>query len=110
MAEPAAAPDHPGERQPDPEAARRANVVNLLMTIAEATGVAVSELAARPRCAGALRRADALYTALTAATEIARSYVLEQSVLEAYGDQRYAQGVADCKAARCRLGAVPDPR
>ena len=40
---------------------------------------------------------------------LARRQVLDESVMAAREQQAYERGVADCKAARCRLAAVPGP-
>ena len=112
MATPARAsapdPGRPGGRQ-DPLSPDWVNVRGLLVTVAEATAVAVTELEARPRCTGALRRVEALHAALEDLAEITRRLVIDQSVLDAVRADAYERGAADCKAARCHLEAVPGP-
>lgn len=128
MAEPArsaagAGPDDdPAPSRPGPVPGGWDAVQRLMMTVAGATGVAVSELAARPRCAGALRRADALRAALEDLADLAaglsetdRRREADEAVHAAELARAYRQGMADCKAARCRLevidgGAGPAPR
>lgn len=95
--------------RPDPLTPGWANVRGLLATAAEGAQLAAAELAGRPDCPGALRRAQLLHAALADLTEITRRLVIDESLLERVRAEAYAQGAADCKAARCRLAAVPGP-
>ena len=115
MAEPARVsaadpgPDKARPRKSDPLSPGWVNVRGLLCTAAEGAQLAVTELTARPDCPGAKRRAELLLAALSDLAEITRRCVLDEAVLEAVRADAYARGVADCKAARSRLGAVPGP-
>ena len=92
----------------DPRARGWANVQGLLCTAAEGAQLAVTELAGRPDCPGAMRRAELLLAALADLTEITRRWAVDEGVLAAERRRAYDEGVRDCKAARCRLSAVPD--
>ena len=108
--------EHPGDRKPDRRAAGWTSAQLLVVTAAEGAGLAAAELAERPGCPGALYRAELLADALAGVAalagelaEIERGRVIDESVLEVVRAEAYAQGVADCKAARCRLQSVPVP-
>ena len=115
MAEPARVsaaaqePDKAKPRKSDPLSPGWANVRGLLCTAAEDARMVLADLAERPDCPLALRRAELLGDRLLNLTEITRRLVLDEQILEAVQDDAYKRGVKDCKAARCHLEAVPSP-
>ena len=94
-----------------------------MIIAAESSKLAASELAARPQDAAALEMVRLTVRVLENLGEIARegveaerSRTADEVVHALELKQMYEQGVADCKARRCRLGvvdggrAVPGPR
>jgi hypothetical protein len=112
MAEPARG-GADGERPAYPEAAvldpRKliwADVKSTIITCAHAAGLAVTELARRPDDAAALEMAALTREAFERAVGMGSQWVVDEALLEAEGQRRFDEGVAACKAARCRLQAV----
>ena len=103
MAEPArtGAP-HPGSGRSD----IRETVLRLVAAATEASSGAFAELARHPECTAALRRAEALADGLGALSDLVRGFMLDETVLADAEARAYARGVADCKAARCRLEVI----
>jgi hypothetical protein len=87
-----------------------AAVRRVLIAAAESAAESAAELAERPDCPRALRRAEILAAVLRDLGELTLGAVVGEALLEA----EYARGVADCKAARCHLevldGGLPGPR
>ena len=99
----------PGPREPrksDPNSPGWANIRNLLASEAERAGLSIAELAARPGCHMAARRAELIAVYLGELAEIVRRCVIDEDILKEAEQRAYAQGVADCKAARCNLTVV----
>jgi hypothetical protein len=115
MAEPAC-PDEPdpgpperGSRKSDALSPGWADVRDLIITNSTAAALAVAGL----REAGspaALEMAALTRAAFERAVEIARRWAVDEAVLSAERQRAYALGVADCKAARCRLGVIDGGR
>lgn len=92
--------------KPDPMAPGWADVRDALVTEAAACRLAVEELASRPDDDRARALAGSVLSVLESLGVIARRWVVDEAVIEAWGDRRYAEGVADCKAARRRLEVI----
>ncbi len=95
------------EQQPDPRARGWADVRVALVTASRACALAVAELARDPGNPAALDMAGTTLACLEALGEIGRRWVLDEQVLENVRAEAHAEGYAACKAARCRLSAVP---
>ncbi len=96
----------PGE--PDLRASGWADVRTAAIATILAGGEAVNMLACDPDDSKAKRLAGNILAAIEDMGTIARRCVVNDAVLETVRKRAYAEGVADCKAARCRLAAVPD--
>jgi hypothetical protein len=107
-------PGHPDPAVLDPRKLIWADVRHGLAVQAEATGLAVGELAAHPGSGAALEMARLCLGVLETLGEMAGQWVVGEAILEAERkrawDEGYAEGAAACKAARCRLEVVPAPR
>jgi len=110
-----ARPDPAGQEPPDsanrhdPRACGWADVRQGLVDGTSLVVLTVAQLAGRdPGDAEALRIAELAVAALDRWGEIARRWVLDERVLADVDQRAYDRGVADCKAARCRLASVPD--
>jgi hypothetical protein len=98
MAEPARdSADSPAAGRPDPDI-RRA-----LVTEARACRLAVEELARDPGDGPALEMARLTLSVLEQLGAMARA---DEAVIEAERERGFAEGVAACKAERCRLRVV----
>ena len=105
-----AAQDPPhSRRKSDPMSPGWASVQQGLIIAVQACALAVTELARRPDDDGpALEMARLCLAAQEKWAELAGRWALDEAVLAAERRRGYDQGVADCKAARCRLEVVPD--
>ena len=95
-------------RKLDPRKLIWADVRTAIITCARAATLAVTELASRPGDEAALEMAGLTRQAFENAAELGRRWVLDEAILEDVRQRAYNEGVADCKASRCRLAAVPD--
>jgi hypothetical protein len=111
MAEPARdVADGPGPvpalaRGPDPRAPGWAGAQRAMVAAAELNAVAVRELAARPDGA-ALEIARLSITVLENLGDCLRGLSFPEAVMEEERKRAFDEGVAACKAARCRLQVV----
>jgi hypothetical protein len=112
MAEPARG-GADGERPAYPEAAvldpRKliwADVRHALAVQAEAVALAVADLAAHPGSPAALDMARLCLGVLETLGEMGSQWVVGEAVIEAERKRAFDEGVAACKAARCRLQVV----
>lgn len=111
MAEPAHGAAGPGpgddpDRKPDPRASAWGDVRAAVMLEARAVRLAVGELAARPGDEAALEMTRTCLSVLEHLSVIAGRCQADEAVIRLTRDQAYAEGVADCKAARCRLEVI----
>jgi hypothetical protein len=116
MAEPAC-PDEPdpgppgrGSRKSDALSPGWADVRDLIITNCASTALAVTELVRRPGSPAALEQARLTRASFDRAVELGRRWAVDEAVLSAERQRAYALGVADCKAARCRLGVIDGGR
>ena len=119
MAEPARrnaegpAPYDP-ERKPDPRAGGWADVRNAAATGVRAWRLAVEELVRSPASREALEMVRLTGGVVESLGVIAGRCTIDEVVIEAVRartwDEAYKQGVADTKAARCRLGVIDGGR
>ena len=111
-AEPAresAAVREPDPDRHDPRACGWADVRQGMLDATSLVVLSVAKLAGRdPGDTEALRIAELAVAALDRWGEIGRRWVLDERVLADVDQRAYDRGVADCKAARCHLAAVPD--
>lgn len=98
-------PDDP-ERKPDPRAGGWADVRAALVTEARAVRLAVEEMARRPGDEAALEMARLNLSVLESLGVIAGRWQVDEAVIEAERARAYADGIAACKAARCRLEVI----
>jgi hypothetical protein len=109
MAEPAHASvdgAEPAGRKPDPRASGWAAAQRAMATAAQSCALAVAELAARPGDGAALEMARLTLAVLENLGGTLRDLSYGEELLKGERERAYAQGVADCKAARCRLQVV----
>jgi hypothetical protein len=106
MAEPAHAGTEPAARKSDPRAPGWADVPRTVITCAHAAARAVAELARHPDDRAAMAMAELTRQALESAVSVGQHRAFEEADVEARCERAYAAGVADCKAARCRLSVV----
>lgn len=104
MASPA--PARAPEPDLDPLLSAWGNVQRLAAIAAEGARLAAAELAERPDCPRAQRRAEILAAAVTELAEVARRAAFDEAALDAEHKVGYEEGIAACRAARCRLKAV----
>jgi len=96
-------------RQPDPLSPGWAAVRQAMLAAAELAAIAADDLRGSGAGGGAvLRRADLLAAMLGELAELGRRWQVDEAVLAAERQRAYAQGVADCKAARSRLSVLGD--
>ena len=113
MAEPARdsegepGPEHPAAAVLDPGKLIWADVRSAIITNAHAAGLAVTELARRPGDAAALEMAALTREAFERAAEMGRQWTVDEAVLAEQRQRGFDEGVAACKAARCRLQVIP---
>jgi hypothetical protein len=81
-------------------------VQSALITQAAAVALAVRELAARPADDAALEMARLSVAVLQILGAEARRRVLDEAFLAEVRRRAYEEGVADCRAARCRLQVI----
>src|SRR5215813_6399614 len=93
-------PPEQGSRKSDALSPGWANVREALIAAAELAGIATADLAARPRDAVALRRADQLAVLLRQLGEMGRRWAADEAVLSAERARAWAEGVAYGKTAR----------
>jgi hypothetical protein len=96
------------ERKPDPRAGGWADVRHALIADSHLTAQAAAGVAARPGDSAALAILTLALEILGDLRAITRRCQADEAVIAAERKRAYAEGVADCKAARCRLAAVPD--
>ena len=115
MAEPARrnadgpAPDDP-ERKPDPRAGGWADVRHALVADSHLVAQAAAGVAARPGDSAALAVLTLALDVLQDLRAIAGRCVVGEALLEAERKRAFDEGVAACKAARCRLGVIDGGR
>jgi hypothetical protein len=113
MAEPARSgadgpgPERPAEDQLDPGKRVWGDVMSAIIANANVAGLAVTELARRPGDAAALKMAALTLEAFEGAVEIGRQWVVSDASLAEMRQRGFDEGVAACKAARCRLEVLP---
>lgn len=115
MAEPARSaarpgPDHDPERKPDPRASGWADVRSAVALEAAAVRLAVQDMARHPGDKAALEMARLCLSVLESLAVIAGRCQVDDAVVEAERARAYADGVAACKAARCRLEVIDGGR
>jgi hypothetical protein len=81
-----------------------------MITAAESNALAVRELAARPDDDAALEMARLTITVLESLGETFRRLATEDAVMAEERAAGWREGWEACKAQRCRLEVVPDPR
>lgn len=111
-AEPARESAAAGEPDPDkhdPRASGWADVRQGLVDGASLVVLTVAKLAGRdPGDAEALRIAELAIDSLDTWGAIGRRWVADEAVMAQQYKRGFEEGVAWCKAARCRLEVVPD--
>ena len=103
-------PDDDPERTPYPRAAGWGDVRTALVTDLHAVALAAAQVAARPGDPAAVAMLGLAVRVLESLGAIAGRCEFGEAVIEAERARAYRQGVADCKAARCRLKAVDGAR
>ena len=113
MAEPARGgadgprPERPAEAVLDPRKRVWGDVMSAIIANACVAGHAVTVLACRPDDDAALKQAALTRDAFDRAVEIGRQWVIDEAVLAEQRQRGFDEGVAYCKAARCRLEVIP---
>ena len=100
-------PEHPAEAVLDPRKLIWADVRSAIIASLYAAELAVTELASRPDGAAAREMAALTRDAFDRAVEIGRQWVIDEAVLAEQRQRGFDEGVAWCKAARCRLEVIP---
>jgi hypothetical protein len=108
--EPDPGPPERGSRKSDALSPGWADVRDLIITNSTAAALAVAGLARDPGSPAALEMAALTRAAFERAVEIARRWAVDEAVLSAERQRAYNLGVADCKAARCRLEVIDGGR
>lgn len=98
------------ERKPDPRASGWAGAQRAMASAAQACSLAVTELTSRPGEAAALEMTRLCLAVLENLGDTVRRLSFDEAVMEAERARAYAEGVAACKAQRCRLGVIPGGR
>ncbi len=112
MAEPVRAsaddqePPPPEGRRPDPRASGWAGAQRAMDVAAQAVGLAVTELASRPREQAALEMARLCLSVLENLGDTLRRLSFDEAVMAEERAAAWREGYEACKAARCRLHAV----
>jgi hypothetical protein len=113
MAEPArggadgARPEYPAEAVLDPTKRVWGDVMNAIIAGACTAGLAVTVLASRPDDDDARKQAELTRASFDCAVEIGRQWVVYEAALAEQRQRGFDEGVAACKAARCRLEVLP---
>jgi hypothetical protein len=100
------APDDP-ERKPDPRAGGWADVRHALIADSHLVAQAAAGVAARPGDSAALAVLTLALEVFGDLRVIASRCQADERVIAAERRRAYDEGVADCKAARCRLEVIP---
>jgi hypothetical protein len=112
MAEPArgsadgSRPEYPAEAVLDPRKRVWGDVMSAIIASACAAGRTVTVLESRPGDAAALEVAKLNLESFNAAVEIGRQWVVYEAALAEQWQRGFDEGVAACKAARCRLEVI----
>ena len=115
MAEPARAgadggePAEPPARKPDPRASGWAGAQRAMATAAQACGLAVTELAARPGEEAALEMARLCRGVLEGLGDTLHRLSFDEAVMAEERAAAWREGYEACRVQRCRLGVVPAP-
>ena len=99
-------PEHPAEAVLDPRKLVWADVRSAIIASLYAAERAVTELASRPDGAAALEMAALTRDAFAGAVELGRQWVIDEAVLAEQRQRGFDEGVAWCKANRCRLEVI----
>jgi hypothetical protein len=81
-----------------------------MIVAAQSNALAVTELAGRPGAANALKMVRLTISVLENLGETLRQLSFDEAILAQECARAYAQGAADCKAARCRLEVIDGGR
>jgi hypothetical protein len=111
MAEPARVgadePGPAGARRPDPRAPGWAYVQQAMITDADALVLATQEMLRRPDNDAARKIAELILASLQSLGELTtRNCAVDEAVLAEQRQRGFDEGVAACKAARCRLQVI----
>jgi hypothetical protein len=116
MAEPARSgadgpgPERPAEAKLHPGKFIWADVRDAIIASACAAEHAVAVLACRPDDDDARKQAELTRASFDCAVEIGRQWVLDEAFGAELRQRGFDEGVAACKAARCRLGVIDGGR
>lgn len=103
-------PERPAEAVLDPMKRVWADVMSAIIAGACDAGFAVTVLASRPDDDDARKQAELTRASFDCAVEIGRQWVIDEAVLAEQRQRGFDEGVAACKAQRCRLGVIPGGR
>jgi hypothetical protein len=98
------APDE--ARRPDPRAAGWVLVQQAMIAGANAVVLAAQEMIRRPGDEAARDMVELTLTALESLGEVTRICTVDEAVLAEQRQRGFDEGVAACKAARCRLELI----